>query len=202
MGIENSGNIEGGRGHQGHGIFPVLVGLHGKSFGPERITAAVFSVVDVKGEEMKPGQRLAVFVEQGGAKSNVRMGRDRGSHRIDWFSGPGMKWPQGTHQQKNRKRNHMQVSGLFHRESPSWPRKRPKCTPISPVRDISKPCQITTVSSVVARIGMPSAAPSAGEVEFSPSLSISRMTTYIKLRTLGFAVFETWERALRLCLAD
>src|ERR1035437_5809436 len=143
MGIENFGNTGGGRDHQLHGIVSILVALHGKSFGPERITAAVFCIVDVKGEEMESGQGLAVFAEQGGAETNVRMGGDPCSPKTDKLLGPGMKWPQGTHQQKNRKRNHMQVSGLFHHESPSWPRKRAKCTPISPVRDISKPSQIT-----------------------------------------------------------
>src|ERR1700722_5314311 len=33
-----------------------------------------------------------------------------------------MKWPQGTHQQKSGNRNHVQVSGAFHQESPSCPR--------------------------------------------------------------------------------
>jgi hypothetical protein len=139
MGIEDFGNTGGGRGHQVHGIFPVLVGLHRKSFGPERITAAVFSIVDVKGEEMEPSQGLAVFVEQGGAETNVLMRRDPCSPQFDRFLGQSMKWPQGTHQQKSSQRNHVQVSGLFHHESPFWPRKRAaKCAPISSVRDIVK----------------------------------------------------------------
>ena len=71
MSIEDFGNAGGGRGHQVHRIFPVLVGLHRKSFGPERITTAVFTIVDVKGEEMEPGQGLAVFVEQGGAETKA-----------------------------------------------------------------------------------------------------------------------------------
>jgi hypothetical protein len=75
MGIEDFDNI-GGSGHQVHRILPVLVSLHCKSFGPERISAAVFSIVYVKGEEMEPGQGLAVLVEEGGAETNVRMERD------------------------------------------------------------------------------------------------------------------------------
>src|SRR5580700_9244011 len=122
MGLEDFGNV-GGRGHQVHAILPVLVSFHGKSFGPERIGAAIFSIVYVKGEEMEPGQGLAVFVQQGGAETNVRMGSDSRSPPIDRFLRQGRKWPQGTHQQKSRKRNHVQISRLFHQESPSWPRK-------------------------------------------------------------------------------
>src|SRR5580692_3847480 len=122
MVLEDLGNI-GGRGHQVHAILPVLVSLHGKSFGPERIGAAVFSIAYVKGEEMEPGQGLAVFAEQGGAKTNVRMGSDSRSPQIDRSLRQGMTWPHSKHQQKSRKRNHVQVSRLFHQESPSWARK-------------------------------------------------------------------------------
>jgi hypothetical protein len=51
------------------------------------MSAALFSLVYIKGEEMEPGHGLAVFVEEGGAETNMRMGSDPRSCQFDRFLG-------------------------------------------------------------------------------------------------------------------
>jgi hypothetical protein len=87
MGIENFGYAGGSRGHQIHGIVPVLVALHGESFGPQRTTTAVFTGMDVKGEQMEARQGSSVFAEQSGVKSKFRLSGDLRFSDSDRFLG-------------------------------------------------------------------------------------------------------------------
>src|SRR5580698_3601566 len=109
MVIENFGHTRG-RSHQVDAIVPLPVALHRKRFGPERITAAVFTLEDVKGEQVEPSQGLAVLVEKRRAEMNVRTGTNPRSLKADGFLARSLNRPQATHQQKSSKRNEVQVS--------------------------------------------------------------------------------------------